>query len=93
MAEDRIHLQIVTAAGVGFDAQVSYVGLPLVDGSIGVLENHAPVLAAVAAGTVVYIRDGERQQIPVGEGIVEIHDNQVVMLTQPVRQTDEENNT
>ena len=52
MHEDSIQLQIVTASGVAFDCMASYVGLPLVGGSIGVLANHAPLLAAVQAGVV-----------------------------------------
>ena len=84
MAEDRIHLQVVTAAGVAFDAMASYVSLPLTDGSIGVLADHAPTLAAVRAGTVSCECGGVRQQVRVGDGIVEIRDNRVTLLTQPV---------
>ena len=92
MAEDQIHLQIVTAAGVAFDTMASYVGLPLPDGSIGVLANHAPVLAAIAAGTVECICQGQRQKVPVGDGIVQIHNNQVTLLTQPVGESETNGN-
>lgn len=83
MAEDRIHLQVVTASGVVFDARVSYVNVPLTDGSIGVLAGHAPILAAVSAGTLECDVAGKRQQIAVGDGIVQIRDNRVTLLTQP----------
>lgn len=85
MHEDSIQLQIVTASGVAFDCMASYVGLPLVGGSIGVLANHAPLLAAVQAGVVECETGGERKKIPVGDGIVEIHDNQVLLLTRAVQ--------
>ena len=84
MAEDRIHLQVVTAAGVVFDSMVSYVGVPLTDGGIGVLADHAPTLAAVSAGEVICDCGGARKRIKVGDGIVEIRDNRVTLLTQPI---------
>lgn len=84
MAEDRIHLQVVTAAGVVFDTMASYVGVPLTDGGIGILPDHAATLAAVCAGEVVCDCGGARKRVKVGDGIVEIRDNRVTLLTQPV---------
>lgn len=84
MQQDRLHLQIVTAAGVSFDAMVSYVGLPLVGGSIGILPGHAPLLAALAAGNLICTTDGERRVLPVSAGIVEVSSNHVLVLSQPV---------
>lgn len=83
MAEDRIHLQVVTAAGVVFEAKASYVNVPLTDGGIGILPGHAPMLAAVSAGTLECDSAGVRQRVTVGDGIVEIRDNRVTLLTQP----------
>lgn len=89
MADERIHLQVVTAAGVSFDTMAIYVGLPLTDGGIGVLAGHAPTLAAISAGEVVCDCGGERKRIRVGDGIVEIRDDRVTLLTQPVAPAEE----
>ena len=54
---DRIHLQIVTAGGVVFDRMVHVVNLPLENGSIGVLADHAPLMGAVVDGVVTCASD------------------------------------
>ena len=66
---DKIHLQIVTAGGVVFDRMVHVVNLPLENGSIGVLANHAPLMGAVVDGVVTCASDEGEFAIAVG-----IHD-------------------
>ena len=50
--KDGIHLEIATAGGSVYDDMVSYVELPLFGGSVGVLQDHAPMLGAVESGVV-----------------------------------------
>lgn len=77
---DQIHLQIVTADGVVYDGQCSYVELPLEGGSIGVLSNHAPTIGAVVDGVVkCRTADGE-SIVAVGLGVVNVSNNEVILL-------------
>ena len=79
---DKIHLQIVTAGGVVFDRMVESVQLPLENGSIGVLADHAPLMGAVTDGVVLCrTAAGEEEAIAVGFGVVNIVDNAVSVLT------------
>ncbi len=80
MADDKIRLQIITAGGVKFDKMVSYVGVPLQDGSIGVLPGHAPLLAAVTDGPVKCICGGQDEFVYVGSGVVDIMGDSVSLL-------------
>ena len=81
MAEDRIQLQIITAEGIKYDKMVSYASLPLEGGGIGVLADHAPLLAAVVDGPVKCRYEGDKEEfIYVGTGVVDIYQNKVVML-------------
>ena len=78
--KDRIHLQIVTAAGVVYDNMVESVNIPLTDGTIGVLPDHAPLMGAVADGVVTCTFSGGEEAITVGVGVVSIVSNEVTVL-------------
>ena len=81
MAEDRIQLQIITAEGVKYDKMVRYAELPLEGGGIGVLPDHAPLMAAVADGPVKCVYEGDKEEfIYVGTGVVDIYQNKVILL-------------
>ncbi len=81
MADDRIHLQIITTEGVKYDNMVSYVTLPLTGGGIGVLPGHAPLLAAVDDGPVKCTFEGYKEEfVYVGTGVADVYNNKVVLL-------------
>ena len=55
---DKIHFQITTADGVVCDAMASYALIPLTDGDVGVLADHAPMIGALNEGVVKYVSEG-----------------------------------
>ena len=85
---DRIHLQIVTAGGVVFDRMVHVVNLPLINGSIGVLANHAPLMGAVVDGVVTCASDEGEYVIAVGIGVVNIVNNEVTVLSRTAEEAE-----
>ena len=85
---DRIHLQIVTAGGVVFDRMVHVVNLPLENGSIGVLANHAPLMGAVVDGVVTCASDEGEYVIAVGIGVVNIVNNEVTVLSRTAEEAE-----
>ena len=85
---DKIHLQIVTAGGVVFDRMVHVVNLPLENGSIGVLANHAPLMGAVVDGVVTAASDDGEYVIAVGIGVVNIVNNEVTVLSRTAEEAE-----
>ena len=85
---DKIHLQIVTAGGVVFDRMVHVVNLPLENGSIGVLANHAPLMGAVVDGIVTAASDEGEYVIAVGIGVVNIVNNEVTVLSRTAEEAE-----
>ncbi|MBQ0037372.1 MAG: ATP synthase F1 subunit epsilon [Clostridiales bacterium] len=79
--KDQIHLRIVTAGGTVYDGQCSYVELPLEGGGIGVLSDHAPTIGAVCDGVVKSRSDAGEECIAVGQGVVNIAHNEIIVLT------------
>ncbi len=77
---DKISLRIITADGVAWEGNASYVNLPSGGGSVGILGDHAPMLCAVSEGTVRCQVEGAEQKIRVGEGIANVAANKVTLL-------------
>lgn len=78
---DTIHLRAITQNGKSWERQVSYVNLPTEFGSFGILKNHAPMLCALAKGTVKYRFDSDAVgYLRISDGIANIADNEVTLL-------------
>lgn len=84
MAEDKLHLQIVTQQGIFLDQMVYYVSIPLEGGSVGILPNHQPMLAAAVEGTLKYTQRVDNtvqtNYICIGTGVVSVDRNNVITL-------------
>ncbi len=81
MADGQFQLQIVTPEGVQLNQAIDELTAPSVDGQFGVLPGHRPMLAALATGIVTFTKAGVSEQVAVGAGYVEIHDDRAVILT------------
>ena len=73
-------LKIITPERQVFEGQVDAVRLPGLDGSFGVLNNHAPLISGIAVGELRYDVDGKSQTVKLSGGFVEVKDNQVSVL-------------
>ncbi len=75
------NLQIVTPEREVFNGPVEMVSLPGLDGSFGVLRNHAPLIAALDAGLVsVFDPDGVESRMAIGGGFFQVANNQAIIL-------------
>ena len=81
MAEKSFRLQVVTPERVMFDGQVTSMMLPASDGLMGVLPNHAPILALLGVGeaTVVDL-EGNETLLMISDGFFEMRDNEARLL-------------
>jgi len=81
---DAFTLEIVTPGGTVYSRDASMVTLSAADGQIGVFAHQVPLLTRVVPGEVIVRRDGPDggvEYLAVGEGLVEITDNRVVIVT------------
>lgn len=80
-----LHLQLVTLTGTKFDGDVYEVILPTLDGEIGVLQNHMPLISVATAGAVVVKKnrtdpDSAREFFAISGGVIEIEHNQLKLI-------------
>jgi F-type H+-transporting ATPase subunit epsilon len=74
-------LDIVTPEKTVLSDIVSYVQLPAANGSMGILSNHAPLLAELGVGEcVVKLPSGAEEQFVVSGGFVEVSREKVTVL-------------
>lgn len=87
--KELIRIQIVTASETVCDEMASYVEIPLENGSIGVLANHAPLIGAVTEGTVKIRNGSGEEEFTVGIGVVNIAHNEIKVLVRNAARREE----
>jgi F-type H+-transporting ATPase subunit epsilon len=80
MAE-TLKLEIITPQATVFDEDVHMVTLPVLEGQIGIYPGHVRVITQIVPGEVIVTKNGEDRSLAVGEGLVEISDNAVAIIT------------
>jgi F-type H+-transporting ATPase subunit epsilon len=80
-----IHFQLVALTGTKFDGEAYEVILPTLDGEIGVLQDHMPLVSVATVGVVAVRKDPkdadrERQYFAISGGVIEVSGNKLRLL-------------
>ncbi len=91
-----IHLQLVTLDGLKFDKDVYEVLLPTMDGEIGVLPGHMPLVSVAKSGVVgvrhkASDRDDMMDHFAISGGAIEVENNTLRLLVDEADHADEIN--
>ena len=78
--ENKIHFQVTTADGAVCDEMVNFVSAPLVDGEVGILSGHAPMIASLKEGVVKYKINDEEHYAAISGGVLSVADNELIIL-------------
>jgi len=90
MAGERTQrLEIVTPERVVFSGDVRFVVAPGVDGELGVLPGHAPLVTGLKIGVVRVQKEGKETRFAVSGGFMEVRDNRVIILAEAAEREDE----
>lgn len=73
-------LKIISASGIELETETQQITLPAADGSLGILKNHAPLMAALKEGKVYYTVMGKKKSAEISGGIARVKDNTVIIL-------------
>ncbi len=82
-------LEIVTPEQRALSISCDEVRLPSVEGSFGVRPGHTPLVAALAAGELIYLTAGAEHRYAVGEGFAEVANDQVRVLVEEAIRAEE----
>ena len=76
-----LKLEIVTPDAKVYSEDVDMVTLPGVEGEMGILPSHVPLMTQLAAGEVAVRKGGQDFFLAVGDGFVEVTGERVSILT------------
>lgn len=86
----ELELEVVTPARSVLSAKARSVILPGSDGYLGIMVDHAPLVAGLSPGVLRYGDPGaEKQLMAIGGGFVEVADNRVTVLADSAEPAEE----
>jgi F-type H+-transporting ATPase subunit epsilon len=78
---NTLRLEIVTPEATVYSEEVDMVTLPAVNGQMGVLPQHVRLMTQMVPGEMIVRRDGRDDFLAVGEGLVEVTNERVSIVT------------
>ena len=76
-------IEIITPDESLFKGEAQGVTVPGIDGSLGILNNHAPLISALKSGKVkVTHLDGKEEFFEINGGVAEVLNNKVIILAE-----------
>lgn len=84
-----MHLKIITHEKVVFDSDVDEIYTKTVDGEIGILKNHVPIMSALDIGVTKAIIKGEPLFFTTMGGVLQFVDDNALILTPTAESGDE----
>ena len=78
---NTLKLEIVTPDAKAYSEEVEMITLPGVEGEMGVLPQHVPLMTQIVPGEVIVRKDARDYFLAVGEGFVEITGERVAIMT------------
>ncbi len=78
----RLTVSIVTPERPVLETQADSVVVPAFDGELGILSNHAPLLAQLLPGEIRLKTADQTEHFAISGGFVEVRDNKIVVLAE-----------
>ncbi len=84
-----MRLEIITAEREVYSDDVDIVVAPGVEGELGILPRHAPLMTALQPGEILIRKDGEPSYLAVSGGFMEVMANRVTILAEACEYSEE----
>ncbi len=79
-----MQVDILTPEEKVFSGDAQMVTLPGLEGSFQIMNNHAPIISALAEGKLIVATGADTQTFEIKSGIVEMLNNQVSILVEGI---------
>ena len=84
-----LRLDIVTAERAVFSEDVDAVIAPGVEGQLGILPHHAPLMTELTAGELRVKKGGDEDSLAITGGFLEVRPDRVIVLADAAERADE----
>jgi len=85
----NIKLDVVTAEQVIWSDDVSMVIAPGVEGQLGILPHHTPLMTTLEVGELLVRKGGEEFSMAISGGFLEVRPDRVIVLADAAERADE----
>jgi len=86
---DKIQLEIVTPEKIALREAVDEATLPGLDGELGILPEHTPLISQLKTGILSYRQGADRKQLHVSGGFVEVLSDRISVLSDVAERPEE----
>src|ERR1051325_8953618 len=86
---DKIQLEVVTPERQVLGEAVDMVTVPGLNGEMGILPGHTPIISQLQTGVLSYLQDNITSQLHVSGGFVEVRDDNVSVLAEAAERAEE----
>ena len=84
-----MRLEVITAESRVYDDEVEVLVAPGIDGELGILPHHAPLMTALQPGEVMIRKEGQDSYLVVSGGFLEVMANRVTILADACERSEE----
>ncbi len=84
-----IKLEIITAERQVYSDEVNTVVAPGVEGELGILPHHAPLITILKPGEILVRKDGQEIYLFVSGGFLEVRPEKIIVLADACERADE----
>ncbi|MCX6010437.1 MAG: F0F1 ATP synthase subunit epsilon [Chloroflexi bacterium] len=84
-----LRLEIITAERQVFADDVNVVVAPGIEGELGILPHHAPLMTMLKPGELLIRKDGEETYMSVSGGFLEVRPDKVIILADACERAEE----
>ncbi|MFA5133635.1 MAG: ATP synthase F1 subunit epsilon [Patescibacteria group bacterium] len=75
-----MQIKVTTPEGVIFEDEVDSATIPTQMGEITILQNHIPLVSALAPGEIILKKNNKEEYLSAGTGFIEVNKNKITIL-------------
>ena len=76
------HLEIIATDRVFFSGEVEHLVITAIDGLIGIMAGHEPLVTCLPTGELKYLVDGEWKYAAISEGFIQVMPDSSIILAE-----------
>ena len=84
-----LKIDIVTAERVVYSEDVDMIIAPGIEGQLGILPHHAPLMTTLQAGELLVRRGSEEDSLAISGGFLEVRPDRVIVLADSAERAEE----
>jgi F-type H+-transporting ATPase subunit epsilon len=77
-----LHLEIVTPERLAYEDDVDMVLVPGIDGEMGILPHHTPLVSLLGVGELTIRKGGEEELFAIAGGFLQVRPDKVVVMAE-----------